>query len=87
MFGRRGGEEIHDPSGAVLAPGRHQRLHLTGSHRDFVDGRELNQVATSAENPLVLGRVACRVAQFKIYCDEGGEHSIRGQGPEAALCR
>jgi len=87
MFRRRGGEEIHDSGCAVLAPCGHQRLHLAGTHRDLVDGRELDQVATSAENPLVLGGITCRVAQFKIYRNKGGEHSICRQRPEADLRR
>jgi hypothetical protein len=66
VFGGGGGEQVHYASGTVLASCDEKGLDPTRTGGDLVGARELYQLATHAEDPLVLARVAGRVAQIEV---------------------
>ena len=80
MLGSGRCKKVHHSGGTMLAPYRHQRLHLAGSEGDLVDGRKLDELAPNPEDPLVLRRIARRVSQLKIHGDEGGQRLVRRVG-------
>jgi hypothetical protein len=57
-----GREKIHHAGGAVLTPNGHERLNLASPQCDLVDGGKLDELATKAEDALVLGGITSRVA-------------------------